>query len=53
MKLNELTNKALSQIQNEHPPVESRKDALMDEIEKRLQQQVMEKRLFSIRWTVV
>jgi hypothetical protein len=33
--------------------VESRKDALMDEIERRLEQQVTEERLFSIRWTIV
>jgi ERCC4-related helicase len=32
--------------------VESRKDTLMDEVEQRLEQQVAEKRLFSIRWTV-
>jgi ERCC4-related helicase len=30
--------------------VESRKDTLMDEVEQRLEQQVAEKRLFSIRW---
>jgi ERCC4-related helicase len=32
--------------------VESRKDTLMDEVEQRLEQQLAEKRLFSIRWAV-
>ena len=30
--------------------IEAKKDALMDEVEKRLQQQVSEKELFTIRW---
>lgn len=32
--------------------IESKKDTLMDEVEKRLQQQVSEKELFTIRWKV-
>lgn len=32
--------------------VESRKDTLMDEVEQRLEQQVAEKGLFNIRWTI-
>ena len=30
--------------------IEAKKDALMDEVEKRLQQQVSENELFTIRW---
>ena len=47
-----LAEKRYNQYQNEDE-IENRKDNLLDEIEKRLKQQMFEQELFTIRWKVL
>jgi hypothetical protein len=45
-------DEAWKQYEQAAKDIESRKDGLMDEVEKRLKQQVSEQSLFTIRWQV-
>ena len=45
-------DEAWKQYEQAAKNVEARKDGLMDEVEKRLKQQVSEQSLFTIRWQV-
>ncbi len=45
-------DEAWKQYEQSAKEIEARKDALMDEVEKRLQQQTTEESLFTIRWVI-
>lgn len=46
-------DEAWKEYENAAREIDARKDSLMDEVEKRLQQNVHEATLFTIRWRVV
>ena len=51
-QLDSKRDEAWKQYEQAAKDIESRKDGLMDEVEKRLKQQVSEQSLFTIRWQV-
>lgn len=51
-QLDSKRDEAWKQYEQAAKDIESRKDVLMDEVEKRLKQQVSEQKLFTVRWQV-
>ena len=46
-------DEAWKQYEHAAKDIDTKKDSLMDEVEKRLKQQVSEQSLFTVRWTVI